>query len=221
LRHGITTLTSGGSLVGCPGISRAWPSAWPNDARKPAARQSAIEGKFLRLVSLTWLRFCATIYAVQTVVREEAKRKFMDFLEKKNLRITDQRRIIIDTVFDTEEHFTAEQLLEWAREKDRSVSRATIYRTLPLLTESNLVHEMDFGKPYKFYDPNYSDHPNHNHLICEDCEKIVEFDSDQIESIENEIGQKLGFTVKSQKLQLSATCDILKKSGACDNKASD
>ena len=156
---------------------------------------------------------------MQTLVREEAKRKFMDFLEKKNLRITDQRRVIIDTVFSTEEHFTAEQLLEWAREKDRSVSRATVYRTLPLLTESHLVHEMDFGKPYKFYDPNYSDHPNHNHLICEDCEKIVEFDSDQIESIENEIGQKLGFTVKSQKLQLSATCDVLKKSGACDNKA--
>ena len=82
---------------------------------------------------------------MQTLVREEAKRKFMDFLEKKNLRITDQRRVIIDTVFSTEEHFTAEQLLEWAREKDRSVSRATVYRTLPLLTESDLVHEMTSG----------------------------------------------------------------------------
>ncbi len=162
-----------------------------------------------------------TIYNVQTEAREKAKRKFIDFLEGKSLRITDQRRIIIDTVFDTEEHFTADQLLEWARQKDRSVSRATVYRTLPLLTESNLVQEMDFGKPYKFYDPNYSDHPNHNHLICENCEKIVEFDSEQIDSIENEIGQKLGFTVNSQKLQLSATCDKLKKNGVCDNKACD
>ena len=162
-----------------------------------------------------------TIFAVQTVAREQAKRKFIDFLEEKSLRITDQRRIIIDTVFDTEEHFTADQLLDWARQRDRSISRATVYRTLPLLTESNLVHEMDFGKPYKFYDPNYSDHPNHNHLICENCEKIVEFDSEQIDSIENEIGQKLGFTVKSQKLQLSATCDKLKESGVCDNKACD
>ena len=162
-----------------------------------------------------------TVFTVQTVAREQAKRKFIDFLEEKSLRITDQRRIIIDTVFDTEEHFTADQLLEWARQKDRSVSRATVYRTLPLLTESHLVHEMDFGKPYKFYDPNYSDHPNHNHLICEDCEKIVEFDSEQIDSIENEIGQKLGFTVKSQKLQLSATCDKLKKNGLCEKKACD
>ncbi|MEE2948258.1 MAG: Fur family transcriptional regulator [Verrucomicrobiota bacterium] len=157
---------------------------------------------------------------MQTEAREKTKRKFIDFLEKKNLRITEQRRVIIDTVFDTEEHFTAEQLLEWARNKDRSISRATVYRTLPLLTESNLVHEMDFGKPYKFYDPNYSDNPNHNHLICEDCEKIVEFDSEQIESIETDIGHKLGFTVNSQKLQLSATCDELKRSGICENKPS-
>ena len=84
---------------------------------------------------------------MQRQVREEAKRKFIEFLEKKDLRITNQRRVIIDTVFDTEEHFTADQLLDWARERDSSVSRATVYRTLPLLTESNLVHEMDFGKP--------------------------------------------------------------------------
>ncbi len=158
---------------------------------------------------------------MQTEAREESKRKFDKFLEKKNLRTTAQRRLIIDTVFETDEHFTAEQLLDWARKKDRSISRATVYRTLLLLTESDLLHEMDFGKPYKFYDPNYSDHPNHHHLICEDCEKIVEFDSEQIKSIEMEIGQKLGFTVKSQKLQLSATCDSLKKGGTCDGKICD
>ena len=77
---------------------------------------------------------------------------------------------------------------------------------------------MDFGKPYKFYDPNYSDSPNHNHIICEDCEKIVEFDSDKIEKIENEIGHKLGFTVNSQNLQLSASCDVLKSKGSCGKK---
>ncbi|MDC0144391.1 transcriptional repressor, partial [Verrucomicrobia bacterium] len=63
----------------------------------------------------------------------------MAFLEQKNLRITAQRRAIVDTVFGTDQHFTAEQLLEWARERDKSVSRATVYRTLPLLTESGLV----------------------------------------------------------------------------------
>src|SRR5580765_2993037 len=147
-----------------------------------------------------------------------AKEKFLDFLIQKNLRITSQREVIIDTVFSTDKHFTAEQLLEWSRQRDKSVSRATVYRTLPLLTESGLVREMDFGKDYKFYDPNYAQHPNHNHIICQDCAKIVEFESDKIEKIEQEITSKLGFSIKAQRLQITAECDTLKRVGACKNK---
>ena len=148
-----------------------------------------------------------------------AKQKFMEFLDQKNLRLTSQRQAIIDSVFSTEEHFTAEQLLEWSRGRDRSVSRATVYRTLPLLTESGLVREMDFGKDHKFYDPNYADHPNHSHIICQDCDKIVEFESEKIEKLENEISHKLGFELKMQRLQISARCEELKKLGACKKKA--
>lgn len=147
-----------------------------------------------------------------------AKMRFLDFLLQKNLRMTSQRQAIIETVFSTDQHFTAEQLLEWSRLRDKSVSRATVYRTLPLLTESGLVREMDFGKDYKFYDPNYADHPNHSHIICQDCDKIVEFESEKLEKIESEITQKLGFSVKSQRLQITASCDAFKRMGACRNK---
>ena len=98
-----------------------------------------------------------------------AKKKFTAFLRRKNLRVTAQRRAIIDSAFETEEHFTAEQLLEWSRRRDKSVSRATVYRTLPLLTQSGLVREMDFGRDHKYYDPNYADHPDHSHIICQEC----------------------------------------------------
>src|SRR4051812_9330322 len=150
--------------------------------------------------------------------REATKRKFLSFLQGKKLRVTVQRRAIIETVFETEEHFTAEQLLDWSRLRDKSVSRATVYRTLPLLTESGLVREMDFGKQYKFYDPNYADHPNHNHIICQDCDRIVEFESDKIARIEDEISEKLGFSVKTQRLQITASCQELKKRGTCKKK---
>jgi Fur family transcriptional regulator, ferric uptake regulator len=150
--------------------------------------------------------------------KESAKDKFMKFLAEKNLRITTQRQIIIDTVFNTEEHFTADQLLEWSRAKDPTVSRATVYRTLPLLTESGLVREMDFGKDYKFYDPNYAQHPNHNHIICSDCEKIVEFESEKLEKLESEISHRLGFALKAQRLQITASCEELKKAGTCHKK---
>jgi Fur family ferric uptake transcriptional regulator len=152
--------------------------------------------------------------------KHTAKEKFMDFLAQKCLRITSQRQTIIDTVFSTEEHFTAEQLLEWSRAKDPSISRATVYRTLPLLTESGLVREMDFGKDYKFYDPNYAEHPNHNHIICHDCQKIVEFESDQLSELEDEITTKLGFSLKAQRLQITASCEELKKIGTCHKKNS-
>jgi Fur family ferric uptake transcriptional regulator len=159
-------------------------------------------------------------YNVTMAVAEEKcpKRRFIDFLSQKNLRLTSQRQAIIESVFSTSQHFTAEQLLEWSRQRDKTVSRATIYRTLPLLTESGLVREMDFGKDYKFYDPNYAQHPHHNHIICQDCDKIVEFESDKIEKIENEISHRLGFSVKAHRLQITASCEELKKLGACKKK---
>ena len=147
------------------------------------------------------------------------KERFLDFLSRRNLRVTVQRKVIIDTAFSTQQHFTAEQLLAWSRGRDKSVSRATVYRTLPLLTESGLVREMDFGKDHKFYDPNYAEHPRHNHIICQDCEKIVEFDSEKIERLENEISHRLGFAVKAHRLQITATCEELRRLGACRKKA--
>jgi Fur family transcriptional regulator, ferric uptake regulator len=147
-----------------------------------------------------------------------AKQRFVEFLARRNLRLTAPRRAIIETVFSTRQHFTAEQLLEWSRRRDSSVSKATVYRTLPLLTESGLVHEMDFGKDYKFYDPNYAEHPQHNHIICQDCQKIVEFESDKLEELENEISRHLGFSIQEQRLQITASCEEFKKRGACSKK---
>ena len=149
-----------------------------------------------------------------------SKKKFLAFMQGRRLRVTAQRQAIIDTVFSTEEHFTAEQLLAWSRQRDPSVSRATVYRTLPLLTESGLVGEMDFGKNYRYYDPNYAEHPHHNHIICGDCSKIVEFESEKIEQLENEITRKLGFSVTTQRLQITAACEEMKKLGVCKNKQS-
>lgn len=150
--------------------------------------------------------------------KSKAKKRFVDFLETKSLRVTSQRRAIIESVFSTEEHFTAEQLLKWSRKRDKTVSRATVYRTLPLLTESGLVHEMDFGGDHKYYDPNYAEHPHHNHIVCEDCNKIVEFDSKQIERVEDEMCQKLGFSVKAHRLQITGRCEKLKLQGTCERR---
>ena len=72
--------------------------------------------------------------------------------------------------------FFREKKHDELRRRGENIGLTTVYRTLPLLTESGLVHEMDFGKDHKFYDPNYAEHPFHNHVICLDCDQIVEFD---------------------------------------------
>lgn len=149
---------------------------------------------------------------------ESVRKQIYEFLERKGLRKTSQRDAIIEAAFSTTEHYTAEGLLEMAKKVDQSVSRATVYRTLPLLVASGLLKEMDFGKEFKYYDPNYINHPFHNHLICVDCDRIVEFEDRNMETLENCITKRLGFSPASKIIRIEATCDQLKQSGACKNR---
>jgi Fur family ferric uptake transcriptional regulator len=144
--------------------------------------------------------------------------RIYEFLASKGLRKTVQRDAIIEAAFTTTEHYTAEDLLTMARKIEPSVSRATVYRTLPLLVDCGVLKEMDFGKDYKFYDPNYIDHPAHNHLICVDCNKIVEFEDRNIETLENCISKRLGFSPSNKIVRIEGTCDELKAKGVCANK---
>ncbi|MCD6339237.1 MAG: transcriptional repressor, partial [Verrucomicrobia bacterium] len=75
----------------------------------------------------------------------------MAYLAERGLRRTAQRQAIIEAILGTTEHFTAEQLLQLARAKDPSISRATVYRTLPLLVEGGLLKELDLGGDSKVY----------------------------------------------------------------------
>ena len=145
------------------------------------------------------------------------RKRIYDFLTQKGLRKTAQRDAIIEAAFSTEDHYTAEELLARAKAIEKSVSRATVYRTLPLLVESGVLREMDFGKDQKYYDPNFNDHPTHNHLICVDCDKIVEFEDQNIETLENCITKRLGFSPASKIVRIEAKCDQLKLRGTCKN----
>jgi Fur family transcriptional regulator, ferric uptake regulator len=151
-------------------------------------------------------------------VRPEINDRVHAYLAEKGLRKTPQRDAIVQAAFSTTEHYTAEELLVMARKVDRSVSRATVYRTLPLLVECGVLREMDFGKDYKFYDPNYLDHPTHNHLICVDCSRIVEFEDQHIDLLESCITKRLGFSLASKNLRIEASCDALRKYGECKNR---
>ncbi len=146
------------------------------------------------------------------------RQRIYEFIEQKGLRKTGQRDAIIEAAFSTTEHYTAEDLLAMAKKLEKSVSRATVYRTLPLLVECGVLREMDFGREFKFYDPNYIEHPHHNHLICVDCDRIVEFEDRNIETLENCITKRLGFSPANKTVQIEARCDEFRAHGSCKNR---
>ncbi len=149
---------------------------------------------------------------------EAAREKFKSHLVQKRLRVTNQRLAIFDAAFAQKEHFTAEELLDHARDIDDSVSRATVYRTLPIMTESALLREVDIGKNLKYYLPNADSNVQVAQVICVDCDKIFEIAAPFMQWYGNSVSSKLGLTPVSQRLQVSAHCDAFRKTGTCKNR---
>ena len=151
-------------------------------------------------------------------MKPEVREKIEAFLKEKGLRMTQQREIILQSAFDGKEHYTAEELIDRCNARSSNTSRATIYRTLALLVESGLRHEIDLGRDVKCYDPNFIDHPHHNHLICVDCDKVVEFEDKGLEVLEDCISRRLGFQPASKSIRIEANCQELQRSGVCKSR---
>lgn len=155
---------------------------------------------------------------IEPVSIPAAREKFRTFLTQKGLRATNQRLAIFDAAFAHPEHFTAEQLLDYAREIDDSVSRATVYRTLPIMTESALLREVDIGSGEKFYRPNLEGSTQVAQVVCLDCDKIFEISAPFMEWYGNSVSSKLGLTPVSQRLQVTAHCNQWRQTGACPRR---
>ena len=147
-----------------------------------------------------------------------AREMFRQFLTQKGLRVTNQRLAIFDAAFERKDHFTAEQLLDFARAIDDTVSRATVYRTLPIMTESSLLREVDIGSGEKFYLPILGNSTQVAQVVCVDCDKIFEISAPFMEWYGSTVSSKLGLTPVSQRLQVSAQCDVFRSSGNCPRK---
>lgn len=140
----------------------------------------------------------------KTVEIENPLETFRDFLSTKGLRVTNQRLAIFKAAFETEEHYTAEDLLDRSREIDNTVSRATVYRTLPILTESALVREVDVGRDFKYYMANRKTKTFQAQVICVETDKIYEIDAPFMEWYGKSVAEKLGMEPVSQRLQVLA-----------------
>ncbi len=154
---------------------------------------------------------------ISPVSNAAAREKFKTYLAGKGLRMTNQRLAIFEAALARKEHFTAEELLDHARAIDDSVSRATVYRTLPIMTESALLREVDIGTNIKYYLPNSANNAQVAQVICVDCDKIFEISAPFMEWYGSTVSTKLGLTPVSQRLQVSAHCNAFKQTGVCKN----
>lgn len=137
---------------------------------------------------------------------EEHRQALLDkYMTERGLKTTRQRTLIMETFFQSGGHQSVEEVWARVRKTDTRVSVATVYRTMKLLAESGLAHARDFGDGQTRYEAALGRH-HHDHLICTNCKKIIEFENDRIEALQDVVARRHGFKVNSHKMELYGLC---------------
>lgn len=143
--------------------------------------------------------------------------EFSNFLKKRGLKITNQRLLVAEKIFQLDAHFTVDTLYDLLKDRRDEISRATIYRIVSLLVESGQVTEYHFGQSVKYYEHVPSRH-HHDHIVCLDCGLIEEFVHPEVEKIQVEVSGNFGFELKDHSMILYGKCEELKKTGKCEKR---
>ena len=130
---------------------------------------------------------------------------FLEHIQRSGLRRTGQRDLILDIFLRTEEHLSSEDLYRLVQKDDPSIGQTTVYRTLKLLTEAGLAREVRFGDGRTHYEHNYK-HQHHDHMICSECGRIIEFFSAELEAIQDAMAAKHRFEVTQHLLRIIGVC---------------
>ena len=122
------------------------------------------------------------------------KENLIKILKKEGLRYTLQRQSVWDEIKRSQEHRDADDIYQSLRGENISVSRATVYRTIDVLVKNKMVRKMDLGDGRSLYEPKL-DNEHHDHMICVDSGKIIEFFDEELELLQDKIAKKYGYKV--------------------------
>jgi len=141
---------------------------------------------------------------------KEAESIFRNRLKEQGLRWTPERRLILDEIVTYNGHFDVDDLHFRLKKKSEKISRASIYRTLPLLVECALVKEIVDGQDHAHYEYNYG-RQHHDHLFCKKCGRSIEFLEEKIEALQEKICKKHNFSATRHFMVIEGICDRCQK----------
>ena len=137
---------------------------------------------------------------------KKEKEIFLEHIQKEGLRRTAQRDLILEIFLRTEDHLTSEDLYWLVQKDDPSVGHTTVYRTLKLLTDAGLAREVRFGDNKTYYEHHYN-HEHHDHMICTECGKVIEFFSEELEAMQDAMADKFNFKPTHHSLRIWGLCE--------------
>lgn len=139
--------------------------------------------------------------------RSFERRSLLQELASQGVRLTAQRRVLVEIIQQASEHLDAAELLDLARARGANVDRATVYRTLELLKKHRLIDELDLlhlqGERHYYEVKTRRDHI---HLACLKCHRIVEFASPLFERLKSEVSKQTGFDLRVSRLEVGGIC---------------
>jgi Fur family ferric uptake transcriptional regulator len=141
----------------------------------------------------------------QTKVHSAEAHRFEAYLRSKKLKLTGERMDILAAIFQKDSHFDAEALHSELKQLGHDISRATVYRTLDLLVQCGLVRKSSLGSSHANYEAAREDE-HHDHLICLNCNKVIEFYRPDLESLQDEICREQQFRPLHHSLQIFGIC---------------
>lgn len=131
--------------------------------------------------------------------------KLMEFMGQNGLKFTQERKAVLACAAGIKGHFDPESLYECLKEKGEKASRASVYRSLPILVKSGVIREAFRDKTGVKYEYAQGKH-HHDHMECVKCGKVVEFHNEEIEKLQDSVGKKYGFVLTGHNLELKGLC---------------
>lgn len=135
---------------------------------------------------------------------DQTQRSLIEELQARGMRMTPQRAIIFEAIGKLEGHITAEQIFQEVHQANPYISLATVYRTLELLEELNLITPTNLGRTQTYFA--LKDHGPHHHLVCLECGRIEQFADELFDPVRTGLEEKHGFQVHTDHMSIFGIC---------------